>query len=148
MGVLSTALCVRQQRLEHFWPPALPPFQLWATYAMRVSRTLRRPSRVGEPELQAVQGGLAGVFGELPAVLSAYRAEQSADMSLYPPPVLHAAKAGSSPQEEFFEFHVPGAAQVVAGEHPVHGPGRAAAADRHELARGRYGGTATGMLPP
>jgi hypothetical protein len=39
---------------------------------------------VGEHVLQAVGGGVASVFGELPAVLSAYRAEQAADVVPHP----------------------------------------------------------------
>ena len=57
--------------------------------------------------LEAIGGGVAGVFGELPAVLSAYRAEPSADVVPYPAPGFHPGEAGAGPQEKFFEFQVP-----------------------------------------
>ncbi|MFE2608564.1 hypothetical protein ACFVQ6_37990 [Streptomyces mirabilis] len=63
--------------------------------------------------LQAVGGGVAGVFGELPSVLSAHRAEQSADVVPHPPPGFYSAKAGPGLQEEFFEFQVPGVRRYI-----------------------------------
>lgn len=78
-----------------------------------VAQAVGVPAAVGEQVLQAVRGGVAGVFGELPAVLSAYRAEQSADVVPHPPPGFHTAKAGSGLQEEFFEFQVPGVRRYI-----------------------------------
>jgi hypothetical protein len=72
-----------------------------------VAQAVGVPPAVGEQVLQSVWGGVARVLGKLPAVLSAYRAEQSADVVPHPPPGLHTAKAGSGLQEEFFEFQVP-----------------------------------------
>lgn len=51
-----------------------------ATLPGGVAQAVGVPPAVGEQVLQAVWGGVAGVVGELPAVLAADRAEQSADV--------------------------------------------------------------------
>lgn len=47
------------------------------------------------PERRAMWGDMTYVLGELPAVLSAYRAKQSADVVPHSAPGLHTGKAGS-----------------------------------------------------
>jgi hypothetical protein len=95
------------------------------------------PAAVGQKVLQAMWGGVAGVLGQLPAVLASDRAEQSADVIPHPLPGFHAAEAGSGAQEEFFEFQVPGVRRCVVH----HDYGLLAGLSLH-AARAHVGGTA------
>jgi hypothetical protein len=60
-----------------------------------------------EEPLQAVGGTVSSVFGQLPAVLSADRAQQSTDVVTHPATRLDAPEAVAGTQEQFLELVVP-----------------------------------------
>lgn len=62
-----------------------------------VAQAVGVPAAVGEQMLQTVRDVVAGVLGELPAVLAADRTEQPTDVVPHPPTWLHPREAGSGP---------------------------------------------------
>lgn len=65
------------------------------------------PAGAVEEPLEAVGCAVSGVFGQLPAVLAADRAQQSTDVVTHPAARLDPPEAVAGTQEQFLEFVVP-----------------------------------------
>lgn len=85
--------------------------------------------------LQAVGGAVACVFGQLPAVFAADRAEPGADVVPHAASQVGAAEAVADTQEEIVEFMVPGRVGMV-----VDHAGRLPSSPRRQFSMSFVGG--------
>jgi hypothetical protein len=107
------------------------------------------PAGTVEKPLKAVGGAVSGVFGQLPAVRAADRAQQPADVVTHSATRLDTLEAVAGTQEQFLEFVVPDLNCTLvdhAGRLPGPLPLSASAAHDRGAAREREHGPATSPL--
>lgn len=101
-----------------------------------VADVVGTPGGSVEQPLQAIEGAVASVFGQLSAVLAADRAEQGTDVVPHTASQVRAAEAVADAEEEVFEFTVPGRVRKVV-DHVGDCPDRTAASSGIDSLEGR-----------
>lgn len=101
-----------------------------------VADVVRVPLRSGEQVLQVIGRGVAGLFGQLPAVLSGHRGEQAVYVVTHAAAELDPAEAVPDVHEEVIKFKGPLRGGML-GDHPRRLPRRCYCQQRCRTIEGR-----------